>query len=32
LRDRFYDPPNTINGTPGTYTRTSGSMTWTKQP
>ena len=31
LRDKFY-ATNSTNGTPGTYTRTSGSNTWTKQP
>jgi hypothetical protein len=31
LRDRFYDPPNTTNGAPGTYTRASGGSTWTKE-
>jgi hypothetical protein len=30
LRARFY-ATNSINGTPGTYTRASGSTTWTKQ-
>jgi hypothetical protein len=30
LRDKFYTP-NSANGTPGTYTRASGSATWTRQ-
>jgi uncharacterized protein YjdB len=30
LRDKFYTP-NSAYGTPGTYTRTSGSATWTRQ-
>jgi hypothetical protein len=30
LRIKFY-ASNPSNGTPGTYTRASGSSTWTKQ-
>jgi len=30
LRDKFYEDDST-NGTPGTYTRSSGSDNWTKQ-
>jgi len=30
LRQKFY-ASNSANGTPGTYTRQSGSMVWTKQ-
>jgi hypothetical protein len=30
LREKFY-ATNASNGTPGTYTRTSGGETWTRQ-